>query len=339
MVSDISLGFELWSMELAKFGLNYYQNATMGNIFSQSYFIAEPALTEKNLADLKGKVSRDPVPLPEGIETQALAQVFIVTGGNSGCGFELVKLLYQKNGTVYVAGRSTERCTAAIEKIKAEFAEPGGRLEFLKVDLGDLTTIRRAAEEFMGMEERLDVLWNNAGVMEPPKGSVTAQVCWASALARSIVGGLIILPRSQGYELQVGTNCLGHFLFTQLLHPILRRTAATSPVNTVRVAWAGSLAIDFYTPNGGVDFDEKGDVKYQSQKTSYGVSKAGNLFLASEFGKRTREEGIVSVVFNPGNLATELQKTMSKIERYILVRQTFLGKGTSYLRCVLGQSV
>jgi len=192
VVSDISLGFELWSMELAKLGLKYYQNATMGNIFSQSYFIAGPALTEKNLPDLKGKVSRDPVPQPEDMEIQALAQVFIVTGGNSGCGCELVKLLYQKSGTVYVAGRSAERCTTAIEKIKAEFGESGGRLEFLKVDLGDLTTIKRAAEEFMGKEQRLDVLWNNAGVMEPPKGSVTAQVCWASALAkRPIVGGLI----------------------------------------------------------------------------------------------------------------------------------------------------
>ena len=124
----------------------------------------------------------------------------------------------------------------------------------------------------------------------------------------------------KGHELQVGTNCLGHFLFTQLLHPILRRTAAASPANTVRVAWAGSLAIDFYTPNGGIEFGEKGDVKYQSQKSAYGGSKAGNLFMASEFGKRTREEGIVSVVFNPGNLATELQNTMSTIERYVLVR-------------------
>lgn len=75
----------------------------------------------------------------------------------------------------------------AIEKIKAEFPESGGRLEFLKVDLGDLTTIKKAAEEFMGKEQRLDVLWNNAGVMEPPKGSVTAQVCWSSASAKRAI--------------------------------------------------------------------------------------------------------------------------------------------------------
>lgn len=123
----------------------------------------------------------------------------------------------------------------------------------------------------------------------------------------------------QGHELQVGTNCLGHFLLTQLLHPILTRTAATAPTNTVRVAWARSLAIDVTSPSGGVDFDEQGAVKYQSQRTSYGVSKAGNLFLASEFGRRARGEGIVSVVFNPGNLRTELQNTMSTVERYLVV--------------------
>jgi len=104
------------------------------------------------------------------------------------------------------------------------------------------------------------------------------------------------------------------------------------------VAWAGSLAIDFYTPNGGIDFDEKGGIKYQSQKTSYGVSKVGNLFLASEFGKRTRVEGIVSVVFNPGNLATELQKTMSTVERYFLVGQTLWAQAFFISRCVVGQS-
>ena len=125
----------------------------------------------------------------------------------------------------------------------------------------------------------------------------------------------------QSYELQVGTNCLGHFLFTQLLHPVLRQTAATAPANTVRVAWAGSVAIDVYSPNGGVEFDEQGNVKYRNQKSAYGVSKAGNLFLASEFGKRTRGEGIVSVVFNPGNLRTALQSNMSTIEQYFLVRR------------------
>lgn len=125
--------------------------------------------------------------------------------------------------------------------------------------------------------------------------------------------------RLQGYELQVGTNCLGHFLFTQLLHPILKQTAAVSPANMVRVAWAGSLAIDVYSPNGGVEFDDNGALIYKDQYYQYGVSKSGNLFMASEFGKRSQGEGIVSVVFNPGNLQTELQKHMPAYQRIPLV--------------------
>lgn len=105
------------------------------------------------------------------------------------------------------------------------------------------------------------------------------------------------------------------------------------------MAWAGSLAIDFYTGNGGIDFDEHGGIKYESQRKSYGVSKVGNLFLASEFGKRVRDEGIVSVVFNPGNLKTELQNHMSTIDRYIMVCETSRPRALFPSYCVLGQSI
>ena len=143
----------------------------MGNLFSQSYFIREPALTEKNLLDLKEKVNQSHTPPGAKVtEHTPPAQVFIVTGGNSGCGFEPAKLLYRHNGTVDIAGRSPERCTTAIAKISAEFPASGGRLEFLMVDLGDLTTIKPAAEEFTRREQRLDVLWNNAGVMGAAQG-------------------------------------------------------------------------------------------------------------------------------------------------------------------------
>jgi len=88
----------------------------------------------------------------------------------------------------------------------------------------------------------------------------------------------------------------------------------------VRVAWAGSLAIDAYAPNGGVTLNENGEPSIESQniQTIYGVSKAGNLFLASEFGKRTQGEGIVSVCFNPGNLRTELQRHVPKWQDMLL---------------------
>ncbi len=108
--------------------------------------------------------------------TGQLSQVFIVTGGASGVGFELVKLLYQNGGTVYVAARSQERASKAIDDVRVQFPRSKGRLFFLFLDLSDLAGIRKAAEEFMARERTLHVLWNNAGVALPPDGSKTKQV-------------------------------------------------------------------------------------------------------------------------------------------------------------------
>ncbi|KIX04023.1 uncharacterized protein Z518_07576 [Rhinocladiella mackenziei CBS 650.93] len=247
----------------------------MGNTFSQIFFIPKPTLTEKNLADQTGKV-------------------FIVTGGNTGVGYELCKILYTHNATVYLAGRSEERCKKAIESIISASPSKAGVIKFLKLDLADLTTIKGSAEEFLRQEKRLDWLCNNAGVMRAPAGSKGAQ----------------------GYELHMTTNCLGPWLLTQFLHPILAATAATSLPNSVRVSWAGSLVIDLYAPHGGMTLTGQGepDLSSANPRTLYAVSKAGNLFYASEYGKRCKADGIVSTCFNPGNLKTELQRYMSASE-------------------------
>lgn len=87
-----------------------------------------------------------------------------MTGSTSGVGKELAKILYSANARVYVAARSTEKAKTAIETIKIECPKSTGELVFLKVDLGDLSTVKASAEEFLSKETRLDVLWNNAGV-------------------------------------------------------------------------------------------------------------------------------------------------------------------------------
>lgn len=155
-------------------------------------------------------------PRPTMTETNLPGQkgkVFIVTGGTSGVGFELCALLYQAGGRVYLAGRSEANAQAAISKIKACAATSSGSLHFLSLSLEDLTTIKPAVEAFTAKESRLDVLLNNAGVSLPPRGSVSAQ----------------------GHELQMATNCLGHYLFTQLLLPTLLHTAESASPATVRV--------------------------------------------------------------------------------------------------------
>ncbi len=225
-------------------------------------------MTEANLPGQKGKV-------------------FVVTGGASGVGLELCALLYQAGGKVYLAGRSETKAEAAITKIKACSTISSGELNFLSLSLDDLTTIKPAVEAFMAKESRLDVLFNNAGVSLPPRGSVSAQ----------------------GHELQMATNCLGHHLLTQLLLPILLHTAERAPPATVRVIWTSSIAVDASAPHGGMNISELTHPT-SNQPRNYVNSKTGNWFLASALADQVGSNGILSVTQNPGNLKTELSRHM-----------------------------
>jgi len=206
--------------------------------------------------------------------SQFVAQVFIVTGSSSGVGKELTQILYAHDAKVYVAARSKERAGQAMEEIRANFPASKGELVYLHLDLEDLSTIKASAEEFLGKEDRLDVLWNNAGVMNTPAGSKT----------------------KQGYELQLGTNNIAPFLFTKLLTPVLVETAKTAPKGGVRVVWVSSSAAEMIAPVGGVDMNNLDYKKDLPRWMKYGVSKGGNILHSNEFAKRYEEDGIISVV-------------------------------------------
>lgn len=203
-------------------------------------------------------------------------QVFIVTGSSTGVGKELAQILYSHNAKVYVAARSADKANAAMESIKAAFPSSSGELVFLHLDLDDLTTIKKSAEDFLSKETKLDILWNNAGVMFPPKGSRT----------------------KQGYELQLGTNNVAPFLFTKLLTPLLLSTAKASPPGSVRVVWVSSSMAEIGAPKNGVDMAalDFESLNGKSDSHKYGVSKAGNILHCKEFAKRYGGDGIISVV-------------------------------------------
>jgi retinol dehydrogenase 12 len=203
-----------------------------------------------------------------------VAQVFIVTGSSSGVGKELAQILHAHDAKVYVAARSKERAGQAMEEIRANFPASKGELVYLHLDLEDLSTIKASAEEFLGKEDRLDVLWNNAGVMNTPAGSKT----------------------KQGYELQLGTNNIAPFLFTKLLTPVLVETAKTAPKGSVKVVWVSSSAAEMIAPVGGVDMNNLDYKKDLPRWMKYGVSKGGNILHSNEFAKRHEEDGIISVV-------------------------------------------
>ena len=123
--------------------------------------------------------------------------------------------------------------------------------------------------------------------MFPPKGSTDAH----------------------GNEVQIGTNCLGPRLLYKLLEPTLITTAASSPKGTVRVTWAGSMALDVMSPRpDGMELADDGRPNDKGVQHNYGQSKVGNLFLAREFARSTPQTGITHACFNPGNLRTELQR-------------------------------
>lgn len=236
-------------------------------------FPPAPKFTEKDLADQAGKV-------------------FLVTGGAAGIGLELAKILYAHNAKVWIAARSEQKASKAIASIEASFPKSKGELVFLHLDLNDLMVVKKSAETFLAQETRLDVLWNNAGVMIPPQGSKT----------------------KQNYEAQLGTNCLSPFLFTKLLTPLLVETAKTAPRGSVRVVWLGSSAAEMMSPKGGgVDMT---NLDYKDDKSAwykYGVSKAGNVLYSKELAKRHQADGVLSVALNPGYLKTELQRHMSGV--------------------------
>ena len=248
-----------------------------------------PTFTEASLPNQKGRV-------------------FIVTGGNSGVGLELIKLLYPTGAAIYMASRSRERAEAAITQVISDAAKltapkSPGTITFLHLDLDDLTTIKSSAAAFASRESRLDVLWNNAGLALVTPGSKTAQ----------------------GIETHIGVNCVAPLLFTQELLPLLRNAAASSAPGMTRVVWTSSIAAETLSVSGGVDFSILDDIHTGAKgtgdwKREYGMSKVGNWFFAAEGARRWGTEtapgkgdAVVSVVENPGQLNTPSYRHQSKL--------------------------
>ena len=247
------------------------------NIYTQ-YFPPKPSLTGTNLPSQAGKV-------------------FIVTGGNSGVGLELSRILYLAGGTVYIMTRNESYAMKAIDDIKTSATvsrspHAPGILKFIHLDLADLSGIAASAAAFRAAETRLDILFNNAGIASAPLGYKTAQ----------------------GLEPHFGINCVGHFLLTKLLFPALVSTARHAPANSVRVVWTSSIMVDTMAPEGGVDMKQVTSPDDDKIHEHYSASKAGNWFLASEYHRRFHDTGVVSLTQNPGNLRTNIWRTVpSKI--------------------------
>ncbi|KAH9970071.1 NAD-P-binding protein [Russula compacta] len=212
-------------------------------------------------------------------------KVIIVTGGNAGVGRETVKVLLNHNAKVYLAARTATKANAAIADLKNE---TGKEAIFLQLDLADLSSVRKAAEEFLSKETQLHVLINNAGVMVAPKEELTVQK----------------------YDLQFGTNVIGHWLFTTLLLPALFSATDASPTQEKARIVTVSSSANYLT--NGLDFEAFKDGPQREKYDVWGLyskSKLGNVVVARELARRHGDK-IVSMSLNPGNIKTDLQRHM-----------------------------
>jgi NAD(P)-dependent dehydrogenase (short-subunit alcohol dehydrogenase family) len=210
---------------------------------------------------------------------ELLGKTVIVTGSNTGLGFETALDLYQKGAKVFVACRNKEKGLDAIERIKA--ISDGGELVYGNLDLSSLSSVEKFANKVIDTESRLDLLINNAGVMIPPPSK-----------------------SESGFELQFGVNFVGHFALTGHLFNLLESTVGS------RVVTLSSIAHQAAT----IDFDNFRLEKTYNPWREYGQSKLADLIFALEFEKRLRNNGcqIMSLASHPGFSKTDLQKYMDK---------------------------
>jgi NAD(P)-dependent dehydrogenase (short-subunit alcohol dehydrogenase family) len=217
--------------------------------------------SEKEIPDLSGRVA-------------------IVTGANSGLGYETALQLAGHGARTILACRDPGRASGAVERIRARF--PQSNVEALALDLSSLASVRGFAQTFQAKYSRLDILINNAGVMAIPR-KLTAD----------------------GLEMQLGTNYLGHFALTGLL---LDRLIASK---AGRVVSLGSVAAWF----GRMRFDDLQGVKSYSNWAAYCQSKLANLIFAQELQRRLANRGLPvrSIACHPGYSATNLQVASSNV--------------------------
>lgn len=209
-------------------------------------------------------------------------RVAIITGSNTGIGFEAARVLAGRSAHVVLAVRNTEKGRAAAERITAE--TPGADVTVRELDLTSLDSIRRASDELRAEYPRIDLLINNAGVMMTEKSTTR-----------------------DGFELQFGTNHLGHFALTgQLLDNLL-------PVEGSRVVTISSGAHRF----GKINFDDLQSERGYNRVTAYGQSKLANLLFTYELDRRLTAKGAptIAVAAHPGGSSTELTRNLWPVVR------------------------
>ncbi len=198
----------------------------------------------------------------------------IVITGTGGLAFEDALALARAGGDIILAGRNPEKGAAALEKIR--IAVPSASIRFEQVDLADLFSIEAFGARIRAQQPSLDTLINNAAVMAPPKRQAT----------------------SNGFELQFGTNYLGHFALTAQLLPLLKNGKNPRVINVCSIA----------DRQGVINFSDLQSEKTYVPMVAYSQSKLANLIFSLELQRRSEAQswGINSIAAHPGISRTDL---------------------------------
>lgn len=201
-------------------------------------------------------------------------KIFLITGGNSGIGFEAAKYLGQAGADIVLACRSMDKANHAANRLRQSVK---GSVDVVELDLSDLTSVRHAAKTIRGKYSKLDGLVNNAGIMQTPQ-----------------------LKTADGFEMQVGTNHLGHFLLTGLLIDLVEAAKGRVVVLSSIAHLMGELNLD----------DLMSEQNYDPMQ-AYIQSKAANVVFAFELDRRLKAAGkdAICVACHPGYTDTNLQST------------------------------
>ncbi len=205
-----------------------------------------------------------------------IGKVVIVTGANTGIGFDTARVLAEKGANVILAVRNIGKGEVAAKRIRDKFAD--AEIQAMELDLAELDSVKNFADNFAKDHSQLDLLINNAGVMIPP-----------------------YTKTKDGFELQFGTNHLGHFALTAHLLDVLKQTNESRVVNVASLAHT----------RGDLDFEDLNwENRSYSKWTAYGDSKLANLYFTYELQRKFEENDYdtIAVAAHPGGTSTDLAR-------------------------------
>ncbi|RLL98383.1 hypothetical protein CFD26_102012 [Aspergillus turcosus] len=229
----------------------------------------------------------------EGLEDQLTGSSILITGVSSGIGVETAKALFATGATLYLTARNLNKAKQALGDMVSS-----PRVHLLELDLESLASVRACAQQLLSKTKTLNILIANAGVMATPEGRT-----------------------KDGFETQLGTNYLSHFLLFLLLRPALLAAAAASPKTNSRVILLSSLAHRY----SEVVFDNLNlDGEYDRWK-AYGQSKCALEWAANEIDRRYASQGLRAFSVQPGGVHSGLAQFLSEEERSGFTTDATLG--------------